>query len=263
MIGLFLGDNKLPLEIISSLKKKKINFLIIDLTQKNQFKKFNNSFFINIAKFGKILKILKKNKCNKVIFAGRINKPKISSLKFDIRGLYYMPRIIKAAKLGDAAILKELIKILSENSIKVIKMNKFNPELTLKKGNYSKIEPNSFEIKEIKKGINFLNKTNSHNHVQAAVIRNNKLIAFEKKEGTKSMLLKIKKSSINNGFLIKLPKKKQDLRVDLPTIGYETIEDCKKIGLKGIILKSNNHIILDKNKIIKFTNKHKMILHII
>ena len=77
------------------------------------------------------------------------------------------------------------------------------------------------------------------------------------------MLLKIKKSSINNGFLIKFPKKKQDLRVDLPTIGYETIEDCKKIGLKGIILKSNNHIILDKNKIIKFTNKHKMILHII
>ena len=47
--------------------------------------------------------------------------------------MFYIPRIVKASKLGDAAILKVLIKILSENKIKVIKLNTFNPELTLKK----------------------------------------------------------------------------------------------------------------------------------
>ena len=47
-----------------------------------------------------------------------------------------MPRVIRASKLGDAAILKELIKILAENKIRVIKSNFYNPELTLflKKG---------------------------------------------------------------------------------------------------------------------------------
>ena len=39
-----------------------------------------------------------------MIFAGNIEKPKISSLKLDLRGIYYLPRIIKAAKFGDAAI---------------------------------------------------------------------------------------------------------------------------------------------------------------
>ena len=53
----------------------------------------------------------------------------------------------------------------------------------------------------------------------------------------------------NNGFLIKLPKKNQDLRADLPTIGFDTIKECKRIGLKGIVLKNNQHIILDKKKI--------------
>ena len=34
------------------------------------------------------------------------------------------------------------------------------------------------------------------------------------------MLKKIKKiKNINNGVLVKFPKKKQDLRVDLPTVG--------------------------------------------
>ena len=54
MIGLFLGEKKLPLEILKSLKKNKIKYFIIDLTKKNIFKKFDNSFHIGIGKFGKI-----------------------------------------------------------------------------------------------------------------------------------------------------------------------------------------------------------------
>ena len=61
-------------------------------------------------------------------------------MKLDLKGIYYIPRIIKASKLGDAAILKELINILSENKIKVIKLNTYNPELTLKK-DATKLKP--------------------------------------------------------------------------------------------------------------------------
>ena len=36
---------------------------------------------------------------------------------------------------------------------------------------------------------------------------------------------------------IKFPKQKQDTRVDLPTVGLETLKQCKIAGLKGIVLK--------------------------
>ena len=152
MIGLFLGEKDLPNEILKKIETKKINYFIIDLTKKNKFKKKKNSYFINIGKFGEILKLIKLKKCKKVIFAGNIIKPKISKLKLDLKGLFYIPRIVKAAKLGDAAILKALIKILSENNIKVIKLNTYNPELTLKKGNYTKVKPSKQENEEILKG---------------------------------------------------------------------------------------------------------------
>ena len=132
MIGLFLGEKDLPNEIVKKIERKKIKYFIIDLTKNNKFKKKKNSFFINIGKFGKILKIIQSKKCKKVIFAGNIIKPKISKLKLDLKGLFYIPRIVKASKLGDAAILKVLIKILSENKIKVIKLNTFNPEFISK-----------------------------------------------------------------------------------------------------------------------------------
>tara|TARA_B100000965_G_scaffold9618_1_gene7429 strand:- start:2219 stop:3010 length:792 start_codon:yes stop_codon:yes gene_type:complete len=260
MIGLFLGEKKLPIEILKKLKKKRVKYFIIDLTKNNKFKKDKNSYFISIGKFGKILKLIKSKKCKKVIFAGNISKPKISSLKLDLKGIYYMPRIIKAFKLGDAAILKELIKILAEHKIKVIKLNFFNPELSISKGNYTKLRPNKFEILEIEKGINYLNKLNAHNHTQGIIIRNGNVVAKETSKGTKKMLQTIKKTKVPIGMLIKFPKKKQDLRADLPTVGLETLKDCKRVGLKGIVLKSMENIVLDKNKCLNFANKNNMFI---
>ena len=263
MIGLFLGEKKLPIEILKKLKKKKIKYFIIDLTKNNKFKKDKNSYFISIGKFGEILKLIKNKKCKKVIFAGNISKPKISSLKLDLKGIYYIPRIIKASKLGDAAILKELIKILAEHKIKVIKLNFFNPELTLFKGNYTKLKPSKIENLEIKKGIIYLNKLNGYNHIQSIILRNGNVIAKETSKGTKIMLQSLKKKKNSRSILVKFPKKKQDLRADLPTVGMETFKDCKKANIKGLVLKSGGNIILDKNKCINFANKNKIFISVL
>ena len=51
------------------------------------------------------------------------------------------------------------------------------------------------------------------------------------------MLQSIKTSKSPSGILIKFPKRKQDLRVDLPTIGLDTLKDSKKVNLKGFSFK--------------------------
>ncbi len=91
MIGLFLGEKELPYEIIKKIERKRKKYFIIDLTKNNKFKTNKNSFFINIGKFGEILKLIKSKKCRKVIFAGNIIKPKIPKLKLDFKGLFYLP----------------------------------------------------------------------------------------------------------------------------------------------------------------------------
>ena len=227
-------------------------------TKSKTFKKDKNSYSVALGQFGKIIRILKENKCKKVLFAGNIIKPRISKLKLDLKGIYYIPRIIKASKLGDAAIIKELIKILSEHKIKVIKLNTYNPELTLKRGCYTKIKPSMSDLITIRKGIQILNKSNSFNHVQALVINNHKIVSFEKRKGTKDMLKSLRKNNLQNKLLLKMPKSKQDLRVDLPTIGLDTLKDCKKASIKGIVVKANQNIFLNKYESLKFANINKI-----
>ena len=60
--------------------------------------------------------------------------------------------------------------------------------------------------------------------------------------------------------MVKFPKKKQDKRIDLPTIGLHTLKQCKSAGLKGIVLKHKKNIFLNKTEAIKFANKNKMFI---
>ncbi len=261
MIGLILGETDFPKTILKKIKKIRIKYLIIDLTKSNKFRKDKNSHNVSIGQFGKIINIFKKNKCKKVLFAGKVIKPNLSKIKLDFKGVYYIPRIIKASKIGDAAILKEIIKILNQQKIKTISSIEFSPELSLIKGNYSKVKPNKEDKKDIIKAITTLNKLGKYNFSQGAVARNKKVIAIEGKGGTEKMLKKCKsKKHKMKGVLVKFPKKKQDLRVDLPTVGLKTLKQCKTAGLKGIVLKSKQNVFLDKSKSINFANKNKMFI---
>ena len=111
MIGLFLGEKILPLEILKSLKKKKIKYFIIDLSKNNKFKKDKNSYFINIGKFGKILELIKSKECKKVLFAGNIIKPRISKLKLD-KG--HILQVLKDGSEKAEAIAAEKVKKIKE-----------------------------------------------------------------------------------------------------------------------------------------------------
>ena len=260
MIGLIFGETHFPREILKKVKKRKVKYLIIDLTN-GKFKKEKHSYKVSIGQFGKIIKILKDNKCTKVLFAGKVRKPNFSKLRLDFKGIYYIPRIIKSSKLGDAAILKQIIKILKEQKIKTISSLTFNSELTLKKGSYAKTKPNRDDKIDIKKAITTLNKLGKYTYSQGAVVRNRKVIAIEGKDGTQKMLKRCKsKKFINKGVLVKFPKKKQDLRIDLPAVGLNTLTQCKSAGLKGIVLKGKRNIFLERKKCIIFANKNKMFI---
>ena len=193
------------------------------------------------------------------MFAGKVTKPNFKTIKLDLKGIYYMPKILKSSKLGDAAILKQIIKIL-ELKIQTLSSNKFTPEISLSKGNYTKIKPNFSDLQDIRCGEKALKKTGNF-HLFRIICRNNKVIALEGSGGTQKMIKKVKKfNKLPCGIMIKYPKNKQDVRIDLPTVGLATLKQCKNVGIKGLVLKHKLNIFLNKSQSIKFANKNKMFI---
>ena len=157
--------------------------------------------------------------------------------------------------------LKMNSKILNQERIRTVSSLTFNPELTLKKGNYSKTKSNKEDKADISKAIKTLNRLGKYTFSQGVVVRNRKVVAVEGKGGTQEMLKKCKNKKFKNkGVMVKFPKKKQDLRIDLPTVGLKTLTQCKSAGLKGIVLKSKRNVFLERKKCINFANKNKMFI---
>ena len=261
MIGLVLGETQLGKIIIKKLDILKKKYLIIDISSKRLFKKKKNSYKLSVGQLGKAFALLKKNNCKKVIFAGKVSRPNFSKIKLDFKGIYYLPKIIKSSKINDASIINVVINIFKKEGFKIIKSTFFNPELLLK-GRCTKTIPSSLNKKDILKAKKTILNLNKDNIGQGIIVRNGHIIALEGVDGTDAMLSRAYKI-INNfynknkkeGVLLKFPKKNQDLRVDLPTIGIKTVKKCISIGLKGIVVKSNANIFLDKAKCIKEANK--------
>jgi DUF1009 family protein len=265
MLGLIVGESSLPKFIINKLLKKKIEFLILDLTKSNIYKNYKNSYSLKITELGKAISILKKSNCKNIIFLGKVKRPEISLLKFDRKALFYLPRLLLAFKKGDGNILKEIIKIFKENKLNVVNSMKFTPELIFKDKSINNVKIKNTDKSSIIKGVDIINSLSKFDIGQSVVINNGYVLAIEGPEGTdetikRSLYLSKKYKLKNKSILIKFPKANQDLRVDLPTIGLDTVKNCIKSNIKGIAVKRSQNIILDKDKIINLAKKNNFFI---
>ena len=267
MIGLVLGETQLGSLIIKKLRLLKKKYIVIDISKKKIFKEDKNSFSLSIGQLGKAISIFKKNNCKRIIFAGRVGRPNFLKTRFDFKGLYHLPKVVGRSKKGDAYIIKVITKIFQEEGIKIINQTFFTPELLLRKGIHTKTKPDSISKKDIIIGKNIIYNLKNHNIGQGTVVRNGNIIVVENLKGTDFMLGKankiLRKFPLKNkrqGILLKFPKRNQDLRIDLPTVGVKTIKKCIKIGLKGVVVKANKNIFLDRSKCIDLANKNKMFI---
>ena len=79
--------------------------------------------------------------------------------------------------------------------------------------------------------------------------------------GSNFLFYLLKKLKLKNkSILIKFPKAGQDLRVDLPTLGLDTVKNCIKANIKGIAVKRSQNIILERDKIFNLTKKNNFFI---
>ena len=101
------------------------------------------------------------------------------------------------------------------------------------------------------------------------MISNGYILAIEAVEGTDKMLSRInsikRKISRNiiEGALIKVPKTKQSLKVDLPTVGPNTLKLMYKNKLNVLGVRKDKTIVVEKLKFYKLLKKYQIKLHFV
>ena len=264
-IIILAGNGLLPINIINILVKKRINFCSLIISDKGWDKNLEKYDYkiINIGKVLTEIIKLKKLGYNSLIMAGSIPRPGISNIKPDFKSLKILPRFTKVLlKGGDNLLLKFIIKELEKLELSVLNIKSIAPDLFLGLGGYTKTTPSKISESDINRGKLILNTLSNYDIGQSIIVQQGTVIGIEAIEGTDNLIIRSKKY-FKDGVkptLIKLFKKKQDFRADLPTIGFKTIQLCKSNSIGGIVFTANKTLFIDREKILKEMKINKLFL---
>tara|TARA_A100001015_G_C15042990_1_gene741181 strand:+ start:2557 stop:3375 length:819 start_codon:yes stop_codon:yes gene_type:complete len=264
-IIILAGNGLLPINIINILVEKKIHFyslIISDYGWDENIEKFNHKC-VNIGKVLTEIIKLKKLGFNSIIMAGSIPRPGITNIKPDLKSLRILPSFTKVLlRGGDNLLLKFIIKELEKLKLIVLNIKSIAPELFLGLGKHTKVYPSKISQSDIDRGRSILNTLSNYDIGQSIIVQQGTVIGIEAIEGTDN-LIKRSKKYFKDGVkptLIKLFKKKQDIRADLPTIGSKTIQLCKSHSIGGIAFTGNKTLFIDSQKVIKDMDVNNLFL---
>ena len=261
-IAIIAGSGRLPIDVALYLNKIKVNFIVLKIKNfavSEEYKKFN-SYSLRMGQGYKAIQILKENKIKKIIFLGALKRPTLIDLKPDFWTLIKVFKFIFFKKTDDV-ILRNVVSIFENEGFKVIGLSKITKKFFLKKGVYGIRKIPKKDRILIDKMIIETIKWTKKDLGQCVITSKNKIILKENRRGTNNLLMRLNKINNKNSYLfIKIKKLHQDNRVDLPTIGINTIKNLVKTSIKYIILNANYTIVFDKKKIFNYLKQHNKIL---
>lgn len=214
-----------------------------------------------IGEAGKIIRSLKQADCDAAVYAGIVKRPDFLSLKADWRGAALLPKIIKAAARGDGAILSVLVETLEAEGLLVVGADEVVEDVACKAGPIGQLTPTADQYADIRKAAAIIQTLGPFDVGQGAVVANGFVLAIEAAEGTDAMLDRcadLENGASRGGVLVKRPKPGQELRIDLPVIGAETVRRAAKAGLAGIAVEAGHAIVIDRAEVAALADEAKM-----
>ena len=214
---------------------------------------------VGLGEPGKAVKILKREGCTSIVFAGIVKRPDFSGLKLDMKGMKLLPKVLAAARKGDDALLRVIVESFEAEGFRVSGADDVLGDSVAPAGVIAGREPSVEEKADIRRAAEIAAEIGRLDIGQGAIVCNGLVLAVEAQEGTDAMLRRCMhlpeeirgRLDARRGVLVKRPKPGQETRIDLPTIGAATLEGVVSAGLAGIAVEAGAALMLDRERLEK------------
>jgi len=263
-IALIAGNGMFPISFIKEAKRKNLDLVIIAHKTESlkEIEDFGyKTYWVKPGKLGKIFNILKKEKPNELVFVGGIKKQKM--LKGSVFDKKSISVLLKSKSNGDDSILKTIILEVESLGITVKAVNDFVDNLTFGSGYLTNNTFSDKELETVEYGFRTAKKLGDLDIAQACSVYNKVTLLVEGVDGTDKLIertLEIANLQKINPILIKVSKPLQDLRVDMPAIGVNTINNLIASNFKGLVIEADKTIIHDIEMVINTANNANLII---
>jgi DUF1009 family protein len=260
-LGIICGGGAIPLAVAAAVSRRGrrvVLFALRGFVDARAVAAYPHCW-IAVGQFGRFRRLARAEGCRDLVLVGGLVRPAIRQVRLDWATLVAMPRIIRAFRGGDDHLLTGIGRILEGDGFRLLGAHEVAPDIVAPAGALGRHRPDADAARDIARGFEMLAVLSPFDVGQAVVIGRGHILAVEAAEGTDAMLQRIvalrEAGRIGVprgvGVLVKAPKRRQDRRFDLPSIGPDTVLNAARAGLAGIAIVAGGTIVAEPQRLIE------------
>lgn len=254
-LGIIAGRGELPRTLIHACEGNGRAYFVLaleDAAEEETVALTGDQYaWIRLGAIGKALDILRKEGVEEIVLAGKVVRPKLSNIRPDLKGARLLAKIGSQLITGDNELLSGIVEFIEEEGFRVSGVDEIVRDLVAPEGLIGSIYPDKKAQSDIAFGAKIARAIGELDIGQAVIVQNSQVLGVEAIEGTDHLIDRCAPLKLEDkgGVLVKVKKPQQERRVDLPTIGIETVERIAAAGFGGIAVEAGASLIINRRDV--------------
>ena len=260
-IGILAGNGRLPGEIARAVTARGGSVVIaaIDGEAGDDLAAFPATP-VSLGQVGLILSTFRQAGCRDLVIVGGVTRPDIGKLKLDVGLIANLPAVLRSVMAGgDDGVLRSVVRFFEAKGFTVVSPGDVAPGLVVGAGPAGALAPGPGDTADMLLGSSVVRALGRFDVGQAVIVHDGRIEAIEAAEGTDRMMARFAGRrtaetaggpAVRGGVLVKRPKPTQEMRVDLPTIGPNTMMRASEAQLSGIAVLAGQTLIAGRSEAI-------------
>jgi len=253
-VCLVAGSGSLPTAFVKKAKELGDEVFVVGV---KGITSIEANVYLPLGKVGTLVKLLERHNINKIVLLGKFEHKLLFSHLLTLDSLAL--KILKRAKDRRAqSLIRALMDELEEMGFEFIDPKPYLEELLAGKGTLNSLEPSSQAMEDGLFGFPIAKEIAQLDVGQTIVVKEGTVVSVEAMEGTQEAIYRAGKLAGKGCRVIKVARKNQDFRIDVPTVGLDTLEALRQIKADALFLEAGKVYIVDKDKFLKLADKYKI-----
>ncbi len=262
-LGIIAGGGAVPGQLIQAARSQGRDCFVLAIKNSADPALLDgvDHVWLRLGQAGRAFELLHEKNVGEVVMAGPVRRPTLAEMRPDWRTARFFARLgLKA--LGDDGLLSAVIGEFESEGFKVVGAHEVLGDLLALLGVWGSVQPDSQADSDIRHGVAVAQGLGALDVGQSVVVQQGIVLGVEAIEGTDALLDRVSglRRAGPGGVLVKLCKPGQDKRVDLPTVGVDTVKKAQAAGLRGIAVEAGAAIVVDLDGTIREADRAGMFI---
>jgi UDP-2,3-diacylglucosamine hydrolase len=258
-LGLIAGNGTFPFLVLDAARAQGYDVTII-AAKEETFPELNDAakrhgspiHWISIGQLGTCISLLKEAGVTRAVMAGQVKHTKIFG--GIVPDMTFLAVLRQLPFRNTDGLIGAVAKVLAERGIELIDSTGLLQPLLARPGVLTARPPSEDEVKDFEFGYRMADVIAGLDIGQTIAVKHQAVVAVEAMEGTDEVIGRAGHLAGPGVRIVKVAKPRQDMRFDVPVVGFATIQAMRVAGASALSIDAGRTLVLDGDAVFSAAN---------